>query len=234
MWVCTHCGQENRAHRIHCWKCSIPKNKPSAAEPLLPASRNNLSGVAGEPASETGANSRESTPIDPIIGECKKCQKEIRESHPYGWCTECGESLSNDVKAKLRIWHASLNKDTSERSSNNETNEPSASKLPRQIPTEPISRDALGFLRIVGVGVAILGIIAGGIILFNAPKGPSDIALQYSSGDLNVQLSRAVRLLHLSLGWGQIVGSIVTGVVLNVIAGIGDAVLDIWKRQQQH
>jgi hypothetical protein len=41
-----------------------------------------------------------------------------------------------------------------------------------------------------------------------------------------------VRLSYLSLGLGQIIGGIVTGTLLHVIAGIGDTVLDIWKAQQ--
>ena len=52
----------------------------------------------------------------------------------------------------------------------------------------PISTDALGILRIVGSVVAILGVIAGIVILVNAPEGPSDIDIRYRGDELPVQI----------------------------------------------
>jgi len=52
-----------------------------------------------------------------------------------------------------------------------------------------------------------------------------------SFNEVSVIRHETTRLIHLCLGWGQIIGSNVTGVPLNVIASIGNAVLDIWRGQ---
>ena len=35
------------------------------------------------------------------IGSCPHCGKAIRSDHPYPWCAECGQSLPDEIKAKL-------------------------------------------------------------------------------------------------------------------------------------
>src|SRR4030095_6688482 len=40
--------------------------------------------------------------LDPVIGQCKKCQTEIHESHPYAWCIGCGEPISDDINLKRK------------------------------------------------------------------------------------------------------------------------------------
>jgi hypothetical protein len=40
--------------------------------------------------------------IDPIIGQCRKCKKNIRESHQYVWCDACGEPISDDINIKRK------------------------------------------------------------------------------------------------------------------------------------
>jgi hypothetical protein len=96
----------------------------------------------------------------------------------------------------------------------------------------PFSDTATGFLRIIAFAVAIIGVIAGIIILTNAPSAPSDIAVRFRSDDLPTQIQSANRMLYSAVGWAQIIGGITTGVFLYVVAGIGDTVLDLWRAQQ--
>jgi hypothetical protein len=96
----------------------------------------------------------------------------------------------------------------------------------------PFSDTATGFLRIIAFAVAIIGMIAGIIILTNAPNAPSDIAVRFRTDDLPTQIQSANRMLYLVVGWAQIMGGVTTGVFLYVVAGIGDAVLDLWRAQQ--
>lgn len=43
-----------------------------------------------------------SSTIDPIIGHCRKCKNEIRQSHPYVWCEVCNEPITDDVNLKRK------------------------------------------------------------------------------------------------------------------------------------
>ena len=38
----------------------------------------------------------------PVIGECDKCQTEIRACHPYSWCIKCNEALPYRVNMERR------------------------------------------------------------------------------------------------------------------------------------
>ncbi len=96
----------------------------------------------------------------------------------------------------------------------------------------PISTGATGFLQGAGWIVAIIGIIAGIIILFNAPTGPGEITLKYRSDELPVQIQQTIRTAYLFIGVATIISSIVAGTLLAMIASIGNAVLDIWSMQQ--
>ncbi len=96
----------------------------------------------------------------------------------------------------------------------------------------PISTAATSFLQGAGWIVAIIGIIAGIIILFTAPTGPDETTLKYSSDKLPVQIQQTIRTAYLFIGLATVISSIVAGTLLAMIASIGNAVLDIWSRQQ--
>ncbi len=85
----------------------------------------------------------------------------------------------------------------------------------------PISTDALSFLTFVGWAVAVISVIAGIVTLMNTPE----------SGYLRD--TTGLRTIYLAIGWSQIIGGIITGVFLNVVADIGRAVLDLWKAQHR-
>jgi hypothetical protein len=92
----------------------------------------------------------------------------------------------------------------------------------------PLSFEAASALTAVGIGIALIGIIAGIVVLINAPDTPSDYAK-----DALTDIQRTNRMVYLVLGWSQIVGGLVTGLLLYVVGGIGQAVLDLWKAQQK-
>ena len=46
---------------------------------------------------------------DPVIGHCRKCKKNIRESHQYVWCDACGEPISDDINIKRKPKRGSEN-----------------------------------------------------------------------------------------------------------------------------
>lgn len=79
----------------------------------------------------------------------------------------------------------------------------------------PISVNSLICLRVLGWVVAMSGVIAGIVMLAIAPEHQSP-----------------VKFVYLSISWMLIISSIAGGVLLNVVAGIGSAVLDIWLLQQ--
>jgi hypothetical protein len=94
-------------------------------------------------------------------------------------------------------------------------------------PPPPFSDSATGALRVIAFAVAIAGIVGGIVVLTNSPNAPSDIAVQFGN-DLPTQIQSANRMIYLVVGWAQIIGAITTGIFLYVVAGIGDAVLDLW------
>lgn len=79
----------------------------------------------------------------------------------------------------------------------------------------PISVNALICLRVLGWIVAISGVIAGIVMLATAPE-----------------TQNPVKLIHLSVSWMVLISSLAAGVFLNVVAGIGSAVLDIWMARE--
>lgn len=38
-----------------------------------------------------------------VIDRCPICQVAIRRNHPYAWCSNCGNTLPDDLQARLRI-----------------------------------------------------------------------------------------------------------------------------------
>jgi hypothetical protein len=88
----------------------------------------------------------------------------------------------------------------------------------------PLSNEAASALAAVGIGAGLIGIIAGIIVLVNAPDAPSD-----SATDALTQIQRTNHMVYIVLGWSQIVGGLVTGLLLFVVGGIGQAVVDLWN-----
>jgi hypothetical protein len=80
----------------------------------------------------------------------------------------------------------------------------------------PISAGALICLRIAGWVVAIFGVLAGAITLAHTPEG-------FTVADARF------RGIYLAIGWALLIGGIAGGILLNVVAGIGSAVLDMWR-----
>lgn len=104
---------------------------------------------------------------------------------------------------------------------------PPPDNKPRQM--SPLSPSALDFLKTFGWIIAIASIISGGYIISNAPAAPDDLLSKYRGEDISVKIQSTARIIILSWGIGQIVAGLVIGVLMNVISGIGYAVLDIWK-----
>lgn len=92
----------------------------------------------------------------------------------------------------------------------------------------PFSSEAASALTAVGIAIALIGIIAGLLVLVNAPDAPSDYVK-----DALTEIQRTNRMVYFVVGWSQIVGGLVTGLLLHVVGGIGQAVLDLWKYQQE-
>ncbi|MDX6272328.1 MAG: hypothetical protein QOD28_3551 [Acidobacteriota bacterium] len=94
----------------------------------------------------------------------------------------------------------------------------------------PIDTAMTTFLRLAGMALALFGIMAGIMILSNAPAAPASTVPLY--GDpLPTQIQSATRTVYLVLGWAQIIGGVTGGVLLYTVACIGDAVRDLWKAQ---
>ena len=43
-----------------------------------------------------------SATTDPVIGHCRKCHTEIRQSHPHVWCDACNEPITDEVNLKRK------------------------------------------------------------------------------------------------------------------------------------
>jgi hypothetical protein len=76
------------------------------------------------------------------------------------------------------------------------------------------------------MAVGIIGVLAGGFILANAPEAPS----AYRT-DALTEIARANRMTYLVLGWSQIIGGLVIGLLLFVVGGIGQMVVDLWNEK---
>ena len=96
----------------------------------------------------------------------------------------------------------------------------------------PIDTAMTTFLRLAGIALALFGIMEGIMILSNAPATPASTVPLY--GDpLPTQIQSATRTVYLVLGWAQIIGGVTGGVLLYTVAGIGEAVRDLWVAQQE-
>ena len=142
---------------------------------------------------------------------CKHCGKEAEDKFDECWNCGCGKNWTPGEPTPLqKVLEAEA---TSEE------------KKP------PFSDSATGALRVIGFLAAIAGIAGGIWVLANSPPAPSDIAVRYGN-DLPTQIQSANRMVYLVVGWSQIVGGITTGIFLYVVAGIGDAVLDLWAARR--
>ena len=138
---------------------------------------------------------------------CKHCGQEADDHYDKCWNCGCGKNWTPGEPTALQKVLAA--ETASERA------EP------------PFSGSATGALRVIAFAFAIVGIIGGIIVLTNSPNAPSDIAVRFGN-DLPTQIQSANRMIYLVVGWAQIIGGITTGIFLYVVAGIGDAVLDLW------
>ena len=97
---------------------------------------------------------------------------------------------------------------------------------PPNIP--PLSSETAAALRAVGFVVGLISLIVGVVVISNSPEAPS----AYSTTPLS-DIARANRVTYLVLGWSQIIGGPVIGLLLYVIGGIGQVVVDLWNEQQR-
>jgi hypothetical protein len=90
--------------------------------------------------------------------------------------------------------------------------------------TAPLSSGLARTLSALGMVVGIVGVIAGIMVLSNSPEAPS----AYRT-DALTEIARANRMTYLVLGWSQIIGGLVIGLLLFVVGGIGQVVVDLWN-----
>jgi len=80
----------------------------------------------------------------------------------------------------------------------------------------PTSNVPLTCLRLAGWLVAISGVLGGAVTLAHTPEGLDSVDTRF-------------RGIYLAVGWGLMVGGVAGGILLNVVAGVGSAVFDMWK-----
>lgn len=137
-------------------------------------------------------------------------------------CKKCGNKLSDEWQ---ECWKCDTKRDWVPASDWVPPSETSANPIKDK--TAPLSSDLASALGALGIAVSIVGVIAGAVVLFNSPKAPST----YSTDALS-DIQRANRMTYLVLGWSQIVGGLVTGLLLYVVGGIGQMVVDLWNDRQ--
>lgn len=136
-------------------------------------------------------------------------------------CKKCGQQGINDEWQEC--WNCTTGKDWVPPS---DWVTPIASPNRIERKTAPLSRDLASALGALGIAVGILGVIAGAIVLSNSPEAPS----AYRT-DALTDIARTNRMTYLVLGWSQIIGGLVTGLLLYVVGGIGQVVVDLWNEQ---
>ena len=138
-------------------------------------------------------------------------------------CKKCGQQRISDEWQEC--WNCTTGRDWVPPSDWVTPSDASANRVERE--TAPLSRDLAGALSALGIAVALIGVIAGAVVLSNSPEAPSAFRT-----DTLTQIERANRMVYLVLGWSQILGGIVTGLLLHVVGGIGQVVVDLWNTQQ--
>jgi hypothetical protein len=134
-------------------------------------------------------------------------------------CKKCGQQGINDEWQEC--WNCTTGRDWVPPS---DWITPAVSPNRIQRKTAPLSRDLASVLCALGIAIGIVGVFAGGFILANSPEAPS----AYSTNPLT-EIARANRMVYLVLGWSQIVGGLVIGLLLYVVGGIGQVVVDLWN-----
>lgn len=137
-------------------------------------------------------------------------------------CKKCGQQRINDEWQEC--WNCTTGRDWVPPS---DWVTPGASPNRIERKTAPLSSDLARVLSALGMLVGIIGVIAGGIVLSNSPEAPS----AYRT-DALTDIARANRMTYLVLGWSQIIGGLVTGLLLYVIGGIGQVVVELWNDRQ--
>ena len=143
---------------------------------------------------------------------CKHCGKEADDQYDECWNCGCGKNWTPGEPTPLQNVLAA---------------EVASSRA-----KPPLSDSATGALRVIAFAFAIVGILGGIIVLTNSPNAPSETVVRFGN-DLLTQIQSANRMIYLVVGWAQIIGGITTGIFLYVVAGIGDAVLDLWAAQRR-
>ena len=136
-------------------------------------------------------------------------------------CKKCGNKLSDEWQA---CWKCNTKRDWIPPSDWVTPSDASANRIEHR--TAPLSSGLARALSAVGMLVGLVGVIAGAIVLSNSPEAPSAFRT-----DALTEIARANRMTYLVLGWSQIIGGLVTGLLLYVVGGIGQVVVDLWNEQ---
>lgn len=137
-------------------------------------------------------------------------------------CKKCGKAGINDEWQEC--WNCGTGRDWVPPSDWITPSDTSANRIGHK--TAPLSADLARALSALGMAVGIVGVFAGGFILANSPEAPS----AYRT-DAPTEIARANRMTYLVLGWSQIIGGLVMGLLLFVVGGIGQVVVDLWEAQ---
>ena len=132
-------------------------------------------------------------------------------------CKKCGKD--NDETPEC--WNCGLGRNWTPRS------DASATAIGQQTTVNPrmapLSAGLARALSALGMAVGIVSVIAGIIVLSSSPEAPS----AYRT-DALTEIARTNRMTYLVLGWSQIIGGLVTGLLLYVVGGIGQVVVALW------
>lgn len=134
-------------------------------------------------------------------------------------CKKCGNKLSDEWQ---ECWKCNTKRDWIPPSDWVTPSDASANRIEHR--TAPLSSGLARALSALGMAVGIVGVFAGIIVLSNSPEAPS----AYRT-DALTEIARANRMTYLVLGWSQIIGGLVTGLLLFVVGGIGQVVVDLWN-----
>ena len=135
-------------------------------------------------------------------------------------CKKCGKAGINDEWQEC--WNCGTRRDWVPPSDWVTPSDTSANHIEHK--TAPLSSGVARALSALGMAVGIVGVIAGCIILSNSPEAPS----AYRT-DVLTEIAQANRMTYLVLGWSQIVGGLVMGLLLFVVGGIGQVVVELWN-----
>lgn len=143
--------------------------------------------------------------------ECLYCHHEVADN--FDECSNCGTGKN---------WKPSPDV----QSFNQEVTETQAATSDAPAFDAGTFSSATTLLRFVGFAMALIGVVAGGVILMDAPAERPTPLYGAVSGD------SPFRMVYLVIGWAYIVGGLTTGLLFYVVAGIGDAVRDVWRAAQ--